>query len=105
MSRFLTRLKLAEISPAWEQASLSTVDLSPLVEMVELANMKALEMQPVDRSLDIIHNMRRRKATDRRDMVFALIHLATGGQDFQFDYSLSVEGVFWRLYRHLEEVS
>ena len=104
-SRFLARLKLAEISPAWEQAGLTAVDLSPLVEMVELANMKALGMQPVVKSLDVIHNMRRRKATDRRDMVFALINLATDGQDFEIDYSLSVEEVFRRLYKHLENIS
>ncbi|MCJ1430301.1 hypothetical protein MMC29_008218, partial [Sticta canariensis] len=63
-NRFLTRLKFAEISPGWEQAGLTDVDMMPLVEMVELANMKAVGFQPTVNSLDIMHNMRHRKATD-----------------------------------------
>src|SRR5438046_17902 len=36
-SHFLRRLKFAEISPGWEQAGLATVDMTPLIEVVELS--------------------------------------------------------------------
>jgi hypothetical protein len=100
-NRFLTRLKFAEISPGWEQAGLSGVNMTPLIEIVELSNIKACAFQPKVGSLDIIHNMRHRKATDRRDMVFALIGLAQETR-FQVDYTLTTEELYQRLLTHFE---
>ena len=77
----------------------------PLVEMVELANMKAVGFQPTVNSLDIMHNMRHRKATDARDMVFALIKLAADVPDFVVDYTMGKEEIYQQLYRHIEKNS
>lgn len=100
---FLTRLKFAEISPGWEQAGLTAVNMTPLIEIVELSNIKANAFQPKVGSLDIIHNMRHRKATDRRDMIFALIGLAQDKPQFKVDYTLTTEEIYQRLLKHFEE--
>lgn len=103
-SRFLTRLKFAEISPGWEQAGLTTVNMTPLIEIVELSVMKARGMRPLVSSLDIVHNMRRRKATDLRDMVFVLIGLAEDDPPFEVDYRLQKEELYQRLFEHVEKI-
>jgi hypothetical protein len=103
--RYLTRLKFAEISPRWEQVGLAAVDMTPLIEIIELSVMKARELRPVINSLDIIHNMRHRKATDRRDMVFALVGLAQEEPQFEVDYTLATEDLYQRLFEHIEKIS
>lgn len=103
-SRLLTRLKFAEISPAWEEAGLVGIDMTPMVEMIELANIKAHGLRPTIGSLDIMHNMRHRNATDPRDMVFALSSLAPDMKGFQIDYTMSRDELYHALFKHIEEV-
>jgi len=103
-TRFLSRLKFAEISPGWEQAGLATVDMTPLIEIVELSVMKTRGMRPLISSLDIVHNMRHRKATDPRDKVFALISLAENEPPFEVDYNQPKEELYQRLFEHVEKI-
>jgi hypothetical protein len=104
-SHFLTRLKFAEISPEWERVGLTAVDMTPLIEIVELSAIKASGMRPVVGLLDVVHNMRHRKATDRRDMIYALIGLAEEEPRFEPDYSLRYEELYHRLLEHVERTN
>jgi Heterokaryon incompatibility protein (HET) len=102
--RFLNRLKLTEISPLWESAGLMTVDMTPLIEIVELAATRLHGMRPLVGSLDVIYNMRHRTASDPRDMIFGLHGLANHEPAFKVDYSLSKEDVYSRLLEHVENI-
>jgi hypothetical protein len=102
--RFFTRLKLAELSPEWDQAGLLALDMKPLMEMVELAYMKAHNFQCEVGTVDIIHNLRHRQATDPRDMVFALATLAKHEPEFKVDYAWTIEEVHQQFFKHVKKI-
>ena len=107
---FLNRMKLAEISPQWEQAGLVAITMRPLLEVLEhmvMNTSQQIERRTRNDVLDYIHNLRHRQATDPRDMIFGLLALdpETLGPDFQPDYRLSKEEVFLRFSnRYLESL-
>ena len=97
----MCKVKLAEISPQWEQAGLNAITMRPLLEVLEQMVMhtaKELDLSIRPGLLDFIHNLRHRQATDPRDMIFGLLALDPGtlSPDFQPDYRLSKEELFLR---------
>lgn len=107
--KFIRRIKYASISPQWDEAGLSKVNMSVFLQVLNL-QMQHIERQrgqtftlPPD-ILDIAYELRHRKATDRRDKLFAIMGLVDqkNGSTFQPDYSLNVEKVFQRLLDSIE---
>ena len=100
-SKLMNKMKLAEISPQWEQAGLNTITIRPLLEVLEHMVMNTAKelCRPVKTDvLDFIHNLRHREATDPRDRIFGLLALdpETLGPDFQPNYRLTYEELFLR---------
>ena len=54
--------------------------------------------------LYLAYTMRRRKAADRRDKLFALLGVAEDSAGFVPDYTLPVEETFQRFLKHLRKV-
>jgi hypothetical protein len=98
--RFMRMIKYAEISPDWQRAGLETIDMRPLLEVLNLQI-----GQQLDRSLgnthriapdllDIVHAMRHRLSTDPQNKIFALAGLVEhmiGGENLRPDYFMTVE--------------
>jgi hypothetical protein len=106
--RFISRIKFAEISPQWEQAGLGAVDMSPLLDLLDLQIGRQLERghggnhrHPRD-LLDVVHSMRHKISTDPRDKVFGLLGVPVtyDVEDFNVDYAMTVE----ETYLHLRSV-
>jgi hypothetical protein len=51
--------------------------------------------------LDVVHEMRHRKATDSGDEIYSACGLAKDGNEFQVDYSQSAEETFENLYHYV----
>lgn len=100
--RFLNRLKYAEITPTWREAGLSTVDMRPLIEVVELSALKIHRMRREIGLIDIVHSMRHRKATDARDMVYAMVGLIDEDALLDIDYTCRTSELYQRLLEHFE---
>lgn len=107
--RFMNKMKLAEISPQWEQAGLNTITMRPLLEVLEHMVMNTAQQINVAVQpdlLDFIHNLRHRQTSDPRDNIYGLLALDPEalGPDFQPDYCLSKEEIFLRFAnRYLEK--
>jgi hypothetical protein len=64
LRHFIRMIKLAVLSPAWEQRGLSDVDFSNILYQLEL------QQQPPSRDIvDIAYDMRNQEASDRRDKI------------------------------------
>lgn len=101
-------IKYAEISPSWEQAGLSKINMEPLLELFDFQT-----GQQLDRShgsshrmsrdlLDMAHSLRHKLASDRRDMLFAVAGMAEDGygeKNYRPNYDWSTE----EAYQHLLE--
>jgi hypothetical protein len=100
---FIRMIKYAEILPEWTQLGLDTVNMRPLLEMLDFqdANQYSQSWGGCDRAapdlLDLAYNMRYKKCTDSRDKIFGiwgmvdyLVHL----EDFKLDYSMTVAQVY-----------
>lgn len=107
--KFIRRIKYAAISPQWDEAGLSEVNIGRFLQVLNL-QMQHIERQrqqvftlPPD-ILDIAFELRHRKATDRRDKIYAIMGLVDqpNGSNFQPDYSMNVEAVFQRLLDSIE---
>jgi hypothetical protein len=107
--KFIRRIKYAAISPQWEQAGLSEVNIGSLLQVLNL-QMQHIERQrnqafalPQD-ILDVAFELRHRKSSDPRDKLFAMMGLVDqkSGSAFQPDYSINVEAVFQRLLDSVE---
>jgi hypothetical protein len=107
--KFIRRIKYAAISPQWEQAGLSEVNIGSFLQVLNL-QIQHIERQrnqafavPPD-ILDIAFELRHRKASDPRDKLFAMMGLVDQktGSTFQPDYSTNVETVFQRLLDSFE---
>jgi hypothetical protein len=97
------RIKLSELSPAWDAAGLSASSMEPILELIQLQMERLLEMQlethgeghaPYALSfrrdfLDIVHQHRRRQTTFPQDSINALAALGTlDGERFRVDGAL-----------------
>jgi hypothetical protein len=80
-------IKFAEISPQWEQAGLGAVDMSPLLDLLDLQ---------IGRQLERGHGGNHRHPRDLLDVVHSMRHV----EDFNVDYDMTVE----ETYLHLRSV-
>jgi len=107
--KFIRRIKYATISPQWERAGLSQVNLDIFLQVLNL-QMQHLERQrrenlrPALDILDIAYDIRHRKATDPRDKIFAIMGLVDQNDKafLRPDYMMSVEEVFKELLNMIE---
>ena len=101
--RLLRRMKFAAISPKWEQAGLTVVNMSSLIQVLEMG-VNTLREQPSDDLLDVVYYFRHRQSTDPRDKIFALVGLAyLRGIRFRVDYTQSMEEISKRLLDECRE--
>lgn len=103
--RFLTRIKLLEISPVWQTEPLSRMDLRPVRELLEQSVATRDKEHGITRAttlLDLVHTMRHRQSTDPRDKIYAVIGLASPADaaGFSPEYSETWEGTYERFYNH-----
>jgi hypothetical protein len=97
--RFLKRIKFAEIGPQWRHTV--EVDMKSLRELLEFGLRVTHGFTEAPGLLDVVHEMRHRKATDSRDEIYSACGLAKDGKEFQVDYSLSAEEAFENLYHYV----
>ncbi|KAI1759272.1 heterokaryon incompatibility protein-domain-containing protein [Hypoxylon sp. FL1150] len=103
--RFLTRIKLLEISPLWTAPAPESpaVDFRALRELLEQADAKRAGYHPAAPTLlDIVHTMRHMHSTDPRDKIFGLMGLAAPAEVAGFvpDYTTSWEETYAKFYKH-----
>lgn len=107
--RAICRIKYTVISPAWETAGLNDIDFGPLLELLEQNKMMTrIRMRQSCREvtvLDLAYDLRRRKATDPRDMLFALRNMVPNEMKdaFVVDYSKSVEEVYAGFFEEMRK--
>lgn len=107
--RAICRMKFAVISPSWEAAGLRDIDVRPLLEILEQSMMvtrrnmgkSCREVTILDQAFD----MRYRKATDRRDMLFALRSMVPEGirGSLVVDYDKSVDELYAEFFKEVEK--
>lgn len=103
LRRLKFKIKFAATSPQWEYRPLHTVDLGPLLEVVEtqlreVADVNGLRLE--NNLLGVVDQFRHREATDPRDKIYAMFNLAEGRRvqlDRIGDYSESREEAWERL--------
>lgn len=81
LKRLKYKIKLAAISPQWENSPLRSVDLRPLLEVVEAQLREAADVEGhrlENNLLDVVYEFRDRYATDPRDKIYAMFNLAEG---------------------------
>ncbi|CZR68220.1 uncharacterized protein PAC_18119 [Phialocephala subalpina] len=101
-------VKFAEISPQWEQAGLGTVDMSPLLDLLDLQigqhmdRLHGSSHRPSRDLLDVAHGLREKASTDPRDKIFSVVGCAISPEvdDFVVDYNMTV----METYNHLRDV-
>ena len=107
--RAICRIKFAVISPSWEAAGLQDIDVRPLLEILEQSMM--ITRRNTGKScreitiLDLAFDMRYRKATDRRDMLFALRNMVPEEtrKHLVVDYGKSVNELYAEFYKEVEK--
>jgi hypothetical protein len=100
--RFLKRLKFAEVTPGWRDHI--QVDLRNLRELLELGARVANGISDAQESpdlLDIVHEFRHRKVTNKSDCIYSVLALARDGREFQVDYRRSTEDTYESLYHYI----
>lgn len=107
--KFMRRIKYAAISPQWEQAGLSQVNMDIFLQLLDLQvqhieRQRGEVLRPAPDILDIAYSTRHRKATDRRDKLFAIMGLVDQSDEsfFRPDYNMNVEEVFKGLLDSIE---
>jgi len=108
VQRFLRMIKYAEMLPQWEQMGLGTVNMQPLLDMLDLQIGNQLDKswggtnRRAPDLLDIAHSMRRKLCTDPRDKVFGIFGLVEYMwfcDDFKPDYNMTVGQMYEALAR------
>jgi hypothetical protein len=107
--RAICRIKFAVISPSWEAAGLHDIDVRPLLEILEQSMM--VTRRNMDKPcrevtiLDQAFDMRYRRATDRRDMLFALRSMVPEEVrgSLVVDYDKSVDELYAEFYKEVEK--
>jgi hypothetical protein len=107
--KFMRRIKYAAISPQWEQAGLSQVNMDIFLQLLDLQvthieRQRGEVLRPAPDILDIAYSTRHRKSTDRRDKLFAIMGLVDQSDKsfFRPDYNMNVEEVFKGLLDSIE---
>ena len=108
--RAVCRIKFTAISPAWDAAGLRKVDFRPLLEVLEQNMMvtrrelgkSCREVTPLDQAFD----MRHRKASDPRDMIFALRAMAPDHikERIIVDYEKPVDELYADFFEEVKKV-
>lgn len=96
---FVRAMKLASISPAWSEAGFQEINMDGFISLLELqlSQTYSAEELPSPDLLDIAYAMRHKQATDRRDMIYALLNLREGNtirDEFHPDYRKSVHELY-----------
>jgi hypothetical protein len=100
---FVRMIKYAEILPEWTQLGLDTVNMQPLLEMLDFqdANQISKPWGTCDRAapdiLDLAYTMRHKQCTDPRDKVFGIwgmVNYLWHLEKFKMDYSMTVTQVY-----------
>jgi hypothetical protein len=107
--KFIRRIKYAAISPQWEQAGLTHVNMDIFLQLLDL-QMQHIEIQcreilrPAPDILDTAYSTRHRKSGDRRDKLYAILGLVDqrNGSLFQPDYTMNVDEIFKKLLDAIE---
>lgn len=110
LRRIKFKIKIAATSPQWENSPLRTVDLGPLLEVVEtqlreVADMTGMRFE--NDLLDVVYEFRHRQATDPRDKIYAMFNLAEGRRvqlDRIGEYRESREEAWERLARAIRSL-
>lgn len=107
--RAICRIKFAVISPSWEAAGLRDIDVRPLLEILEQNMMvtrrkmgkSCREVTILDQAFD----MRYRRATDRRDMLFALRGMVPEEmrENLVVNYKKSVDELYAEFFKEVEK--
>jgi hypothetical protein len=107
-SKFLSRIKFVQISPAWKYNELGGVNLQPLIDMLTISRLalaRAMRVEVEPTIIDVLHDMRHRKSTDPRDMIFALLGLGLETYGVMADYEISREETYRRLFQGLNQAA
>jgi hypothetical protein len=105
----ICRIKFAVISPSWEAAGLRDIDVRPMLEILEQSMMVTRrKMEKPCREvtlLDQAFDMRYRRATDRRDMLFALRSMVPEEmrKNLVVDYDKPVDELYAEFYKEVEK--
>ncbi|KAJ0114919.1 HET-domain-containing protein [Diaporthe amygdali] len=108
VKRFVRMIKYAEISPQWEHMGLGTVNMQPLLDMLDLQIGEQLDRSwgGTHRSapdfLDIAHSMRHKLCSDPRDKLFGIygiVEHSLHNEDFKPDYTMTVGQMYEALAR------
>jgi len=106
--RFARMIKYAEILPEWTQLGLSTVNMRPLLEMLDFqdVNQGSKTWGSCDGAapdlLDLAYNMRHKQCTDPRDKIFGvwgMVDYLDHLEDFKPDYRMTVTQVYKEVAR------
>ena len=96
-------IKYAEILPKWTQLGLCTVNMRPLLEMLDFqdANQFTKPWGSCNRMapdlLDLAYSMRYKQCTDPRDKIFGIwgtVDYLYTVEDFKPDYRMTVRQVY-----------
>lgn len=106
--RFIRMIKYAAIQPQWRDRGLSTVNMQPLLELLDLQlnrlvnESSASKIRRPPDILDLAYDLRNRQTSDMRDRVFALRGLTKGmlSKPIEVDYCMNVE----ETYEHLNDL-
>ena len=107
--RAICRIKFTVISPGWDAAGLQAIDFRPLLEILEQSMMisrKELNKPCRDVTLlDQAFDMRYRKATNRRDMLYALRSMAPEHirEKLVVDYEKPVDEVYADFFEEVKK--
>lgn len=108
VKRFSSMIKYAELLPQWDQMGLRTVNMQPLLDMLDLQIGNQLDQswgmtnRRAPDVLDVAHSMRHRLCADPRDKVFGILGLVEHMWEldgFKPDYSMTVGQMYEALQR------
>ena len=106
--RFMRMIEYAEILPQWTQLGFDSVNMRPLLEMLDfqVENQFSKCWGRCEREssdlLDLAHKMRHKKCTDPRDKIFGIwgmVEYLWALEDFKLDYSMTVMQVYEEVAR------
>lgn len=106
--RFIRMIKLAVVSPQWQQMNLDSIDMNPMLEVLDFQIQQQFSKHfqsghPAPDILDFAYDTRHKMCSDPRDRIFGIAALIQGTwyENMEPDYSMSVE----ETHRRLCEVS
>lgn len=111
--KFLAGIKLAELSPSWQQSAElgEHIDFRLIREMLEQSLAAEAKRNGVVKSpsfLDVVHSIRHRQVADPRDRIYGVMSLVTPAEVAEMvpDYGMSWEKTYQRFYEFaLRQVS